>query len=237
MKRVIRAFMDLLYPHKSRCEICGSPSPHIVCERCMSAVEFLEGITCFNCGKNLSESYEDSICPDCKNRSLEYEKAFSCFEYRGVGKELIYCLKYKGKVRISEVIAVLMADRLKNESLRIDAIVPVPIHPNKLKTRGFNQSLLIGQALSDRLGRPLLDCLVRIKETKEQYNLDRAHRFLNIVDAISVKLLYNMNKYENVLLVDDIYTTGSTVNECSKMLKKAGVKTVYVITAATGSNT
>lgn len=237
MKRAIRAFMDLLYPPKPRCGICDSPSPRIVCERCMSAVEFFEGITCFNCGKSLSEGYKDNICPDCRNRSFHYSRAFSCFSYSGAGKELIYSLKYKGKAGISEVIAELMADRLKNENLKIDAIVPVPIHANKLRERGFNQSLLIAEALGEILRRPVADCLERVKETKEQYNLDREHRFLNIVDAFSVKLLYNMNKYKNILLVDDIYTTGSTADECSKTLRNAGVKNVYVITAATGSNT
>lgn len=237
MGSVMKAMLDLLYPPKSRCSVCGSPSPRIVCERCMSAIEFLEGLTCFHCGKNLSESYGDMVCPDCKTRKFQYDRAFSCFEYKGVGKELIYSLKYEGKTRISEVIAALMEDRLRNESLKIDAIVPVPIHPNKLKARGFNQSLLIAEALGERLGKPVADCLERVKETKEQYNLDRSHRFLNIVDAFSVKLLYNMNKHSSILLVDDIYTTGSTVNECSRVLKKAGVKTIYVITAATGSNT
>lgn len=237
MKSVAKFLLDLLYPTGIRCCICGSQGHRAVCERCLSAVEFFEGITCYKCGKSLRDSYQDNLCPDCKDHSFEYERAFSCFEYRSVGKELIYSLKFKGEVRVSDIIAELMKDRIKNENLKIDAVVPVPIHPNKLKTRGFNQSYLIAEALGQKLDKPLLDCLIRIRETKEQYNLDRVQRFTNIVDAFSVKILYNMNKYNNILLVDDIYTTGSTVNECSKMLKKAGVKSIFVITAATGSNT
>ncbi|MGE5632525.1 MAG: ComF family protein [Caulobacteraceae bacterium] len=233
----MKILMNLLYPPQNRCDICGSPSSYTVCEACMSAIEFLEGVSCLKCGKNLNECYEDSICPDCKSHNSEYERAFSCFEYKGTGKKMIYSLKYEGKVRLAETIALLMYDKLKNEGLKIDAVAPVPIHPNKLKARGFNQAYLIAEGLSARLNKPLLDCLERVKETKEQYNLDRFQRFLNIVDAISVKLLYNIDKYKSILLVDDIYTTGSTVNECSKMLKKAGIEKVYVITAATGSNT
>ena len=91
--------------------------------------------------------------------------------------------------------------------------------------------------MGERLHKPVMGCLERMVETKEQYNLDRNQRFLNIRGAFSVKLSYNIGKYKNILLVDDIYTTGSTVNECSKLLKDAGAAKVYVITAATGSNT
>ena len=140
-------------------------------------------------------------------------------------------------VQLANVIAGLMAERLENERLVIDAIVPVPIHKKKLEARGFNQSQIIALELGERLCKTVMGCLERMVETKEQYNLDRNQRFLNIRGAFSVKLSYNIGKYKNILLVDDIYTTGSTVNECSKLLKDAGAAKVYVITAATGSNT
>ncbi len=130
-----------------------------------------------------------------------------------------------------------MEEALSNENLEINALVPVPVHLSRLKSRGFNQSYIIALELGERLGRPVLDCLKRTRETKEQYNLDRAQRYLNINGAFSAKSLYNISKCKNILLVDDIYTTGSTVNECSKVLKTAGAENVYVITAATGSNT
>lgn len=203
----------------------------------MASLDCLQGLTCLHCGKQLNEQYNESICPDCKSGIFNYDRAYSCFAYSGMGKELIYKLKYEGKTQLSKIIAGLMEDRLRNEEFTADAVIPVPIHENKLKTRGFNQSYIIARELGERLGKPVVDCLIRTKETKEQYNLDKAQRYLNIVDAFSVKLLYNIDKYKNILLVDDIYTTGSTVNECSKVLKKSGAEKVYVITAATGSNT
>ncbi len=203
----------------------------------MASLDYLQGVTCLHCGKQLNEQYNDSTCPDCKTGIFHYNRAYSCFAYTGMGKELIYKLKYEGKIQLSGVIAGLMEERLRNERLAIDAIVPVPIHENKLKTRGYNQSYIIARELGERLRKPVTDCLERTRETKEQYNLDRAQRYLNIVDAFSVRLMYNIDKYKNILLVDDIYTTGSTVNECSKVLKKAGAMDIYVITAATGSNT
>lgn len=234
---MIKHMLDLLYPIKPKCSICGSDGAKAICERCMASIDYLHGATCFNCGKQLHEKYTDSTCPDCKAGVFYYERAYSCFEYKGTGKELIHKFKFEGKVRLAKVIAGLMEERLRNEEPAIDAVVPVPIHKIKLEARGFNQSYLIALELGERLGKPIFDCLERKKETKEQYSLDRAQRHLNINDAFSVKLSYNIGKYKDILLVDDIYTTGSTVNECSRVLKKAGADKVYVITAATGSNT
>jgi competence protein ComFC len=203
----------------------------------MSSLDYLQGITCIHCGKQLNEQYPYSACPDCKAGVFYYKRAYSCFEYKGMGKVLMHKFKYEGKVQLSKVIAGIMEERLQNEDLKTDAIVPVPIHEKKLEARGFNQSYVIARELGERTGLPVIDCLERTKETKAQYNLDRAQRHLNIVDAFSVRIRYNIDKYKSILLLDDIYTTGSTVNECSKVLKRAGAKNIYVITAATGSNT
>lgn len=234
---MMKLILDLLYPARSKCNICGRTGAGAACSICLASLDYLQGATCLHCGKQLSEQYGDSICPDCKVGDFYFERAYSCFEYSGMGKELIYKFKYEGKTQLSGVIAGLMEERLRNERLSTDIIVPVPIHENKLKLRGFNQSYLVARELGKRLGKPVIDCLERIKETKEQYNLDRVERHLNIVNAFSIKLMYNIDKYKSILLVDDIYTTGSTVNECSKVLKRLGAKTIYVITAATGSNT
>lgn len=234
---MLRLILDLLYPSKPKCDICGRIGAAAACGTCMSSLDYLQGITCLHCGKQLNEQYPGSTCPDCRAGTFYYNRAYSCFEYSGMGKKLIYKLKYEGKTGLAGVIAGLMQERLRNEGLLIDAVVPVPIHRNKLAARGFNQSLIIAGELGGRLGKPVLDCLERTRETKEQYNLDKTQRHLNIVDAFSIKLLYNNDKYKRILLVDDIYTTGSTVNECSKVLKGFGAADIYVITAATGSNT
>lgn len=234
---MIRHLLDLLYPRRSKCDICGRPEAGAICSACMEALDHLQGMTCIHCGKQLGSKYAYSACPDCRSGVFHYERAYSCFEYSGVGKVLIHKLKYEGKVRLAGVIAQLMKDRLKNEGLKIHAIVPVPIHENKLLERGFNQSYLIARELGKRTGRPVVDCLVRTRDTTAQYNLDRAQRHMNILDAFSVGLMYNIDKYKSILLVDDVYTTGSTSDECSRILKQAGADKVYVVTAATGSNT
>ena len=234
---MIRFLLDLLYPARPKCDICGRAGTANPCDTCMASLDYLQGVTCLHCGKQLNEKYPQSSCPDCRAGTFYYDRAYSCFAYSGIGKELIHKLKYEGKTRLTKVLARLMEERLRNEGLSIDAIVPVPIHESKYRVRGFNQSYIIAQELGERLRKPVLDCLIRTKETKEQYNLDKTQRYLNIVDAFSVRLLYNNDKYKRILLVDDIYTTGSTVNECSKVLKELGATGIYVITAATGSNT
>lgn len=234
---MLNSILELLYPARSKCSICDRPDSGPACNICMASLDYLQGSTCIHCGKQLSEKYVDSTCPDCKAGTFYYERAFSCFEYNGMGKVLMHKLKYEGKLQLAKVIAALMEERLKNEGLKTEVIIPVPIHKKKLEARGFNQSQVIARELGKRMGRPVLDCMERTRETTAQYNLDKAQRHLNIIDAFSVRLSYNIDKYRSILLLDDIYTTGSTVNECSKVLKKAGAKTIYVITAATGSNT
>lgn len=234
---MLKLFLDFLYPTAHKCQVCGSISPGTVCGVCMASLDYLQGITCIHCGKQLNEQYPHSICPDCKAGVFYYKRAYSCFAYSGMGKELLHKLKYEGRVELARIIGELMADRLRNEGLNTDIIIPVPIHKKKLETRGFNQSYKIAVELGRILGKPVLDCMERKKETKAQYNLDRLQRQHNIVDAFSVGLSYNVDKYKRILLIDDIYTTGSTVNECSKILKEAGAGDIYVITAATGSNT
>lgn len=234
---MMRFFLDLLYPAAPQCEVCGRTGAGTVCNVCMASLDYLQGITCIHCGKQLNEQYPHSSCPDCKAGIFYYERAYSCFEYKGMGKVLLHKLKYEGRTGLARVIAGLMEERLKNEGLKTDAIIPVPIHEKKLEARGFNQSYMIAEELGRRLGRPVIDCMERTRETKAQYNLDKVQRQMNIVDAFSVRIRYNIDKYKSILLLDDIYTTGSTVNECSKTLKEAGAGAIYVITAATGSNT
>ncbi len=181
--------------------------------------------------------HKESWCPDCLTGKHSFDSAFSCFEYEGAGKELIHKLKYEGRTELSKLLAKLMYYRIRDEGLNVSAVIPVPIHAKKLQKRGFNQALLIAEELSAMLGVPLADCLIRDKDTKEQYGLDRHRRAFNVIDAFSCDLLYNVSNYKVLLLVDDVYTTGSTADECARVLRGQGVQSIHVITAATGSNT
>ncbi len=235
MNKLYEAFLNALYPKKEYCILCGGISSENLCSNCASTVEFIHDRRCLKCGKGLKDSFIDNICPDCKERKFSFHTAYSSFLYKGSGKEIIHKLKYDGKKEGARVLAKYMADIIISESLKGDVIVPVPIHEDKMSLRGFNQSFLIGEHLSRDLSLPLWPCLIRIKNTRDQFNLDKYERKLNIINAFSINLLYNV-KDKRILLIDDVFTTGSTVDECSKVLMNSGAKDVFVITAASGLN-
>ncbi len=233
MKKLYASFLDSLYPKKEYCILCGREDSGNLCSYCASTIEFIHGRRCIKCGKDLKDSYSDNICPDCKERSFSFHAAYSCFLYKGEGKEIIHRLKYDGKKEGGKVLAKFMADIIFKEGLKGDIIVPVPIHESKMSLRGFNQSYIIGKHLSRYISLPVLPCLKRTAITKEQYNLDKIERIFNVNNAFKINMLYNIRN-KRVLLIDDVFTTGSTVEECSKALLGAGAESVFVITAASG---
>jgi competence protein ComFC len=237
MRNIKKSFIELLYPKRIKCCVCGRDAGGAVCNTCLGFLEHLEGRVCLKCGKGIDDDYDDNTCPDCKIRDKHFDMAFSCFRYNDMGKTIIHKLKYEGYKEVSYTLARLMYQKLMDEGIRVDAVVPVPIHKNKEESRGFNQAQLIADDIAAAAHIPIWNCITRTKETAEQYKLDKVNRILNIHDAFCINMLYNDVKFENVLLVDDVYTTGSTVDECSKVLKQHGVQRVFVITAATGSNT
>lgn len=236
MREIRDFFTELLYPKRTKCSMCGRVAKESICSTCLASLEFIEGRVCLKCGKALEDEYEKHLCPDCEGEEKEFEMALSCFQYKDMGKNVIHKLKYEGCSEISGVLSRLMHQKLLDEGIAVDAVVPVPIHPDKEQARGYNQAYLMAEELSAAMELPLWDCLTRTRQTTEQFKLDKHQRILNVRNAFCIKMLYNV-RYHRVLLVDDIYTTGSTANECSRVLKQQGVQKVYVITAATGRNT
>jgi len=143
---------------------------------------------------------------------------------------LIRLFKYEGKVKLGRFLSDLIIDRCLPP--QFDIIVPVPLHSKRLKERGFNQSFLLAHQINKKLSLPVIaDDLQRIKWTRPQVELDWRERASNVKGAFT--LIDNEEiKGKEVLLIDDVYTTGSTVNECARVLKKAGAKKVYVATVA-----
>lgn len=236
MKQIKDFFVELLYPKRMKCCICGRESREAVCSTCLASLEFIEGRVCLKCGKGLEDKYEKHLCPDCQGEQKQFEMAISCFQYEDMGKNIIHKLKYEGCKDVAKLLGRLMKEKLQDEGLAVDAVVPVPIHPHKELSRGYNQACLMAEELAVAMNLPVWDCLERTKQTKEQFKLDKHQRIQNVHNAFRAKMLYNV-EYSQVVLVDDIYTTGSTADECSRVLKQMGVRRIYVMTAATGRNT
>lgn len=237
MDGIKRKLIGLLYPKRTKCCVCGREAKESVCSSCLSQLEYIEGRVCLKCGKGIEDEYDANVCPDCEGDNKNFDMAFSCFQYKDMGKTIIHKLKYENCKEVSYTLGRLMYQKIVDEGMNLDAVVPVPIHESKEAIRGFNQAQLIAEEIAAGLGIPLWNCISRTKATTDQFKLDKVNRNLNVHNAFCMDMLYNDVKKENILLVDDVYTTGSTVNECCRILKQQGVRRIFVITAATGSNT
>lgn len=176
-------------------------------------------------------SGDDALCAACESRIVTINKhegyVFCVGSYEGVLEKAIKLLKFQHKKRLALPLARLLQNH--NPFVSADAIIPVPLHANRLKERGFNQSSLISTLLSKNSGIPILeDVLIRKKDTKHLFDLGRIERQKNIEGAFEVDRPHAI-KEASLILVDDIYTTGITVSTCRKVLIEAGAASVKAI--------
>ncbi|WP_026506892.1 ComF family protein [Butyrivibrio sp. MC2013] len=227
--------VSLLFPR--RCPYCDEvlrPGLYYH-ESCRNKADYADNYsTCIQCGRPLFYS-DDEYCRVCKGKDFYFDKGYSLYVYKAVSPG-IYRLKYAGRREYADVYAMDMVRCLgeRIDSLDADLIVPVPLHARRMRTRGYNQAALLGRALSKRTGIACSEALARrVRNTAPQKLLTAAGRRRNLSGAF--KLSGNDVKLKKIIIIDDIYTTGATVNELAKELKKAGASKVYVITLAIGS--
>lgn len=223
------------------CPFCGEPTGtregvrQPVCAQCAKRIKYVRKPTCLRCGKAV-ESEDREYCLDCRNNRHVYDQACAVYEYSDLVRNSIYQFKYYNKREYSKVFAKEMAERNK-ELIRVwgpDVLVPVPLHFSKLKKRGFNQAELIADELGEQLEINVdSSVLVRTRNTAPMKELDNSGRINNLKNAFQVSV--NDVKYNKILLVDDIYTTGATFDACADVLKAAGVDKVYGISLCIGA--
>lgn len=242
IKRLFCDLLNLILP--TQCKICNQPlerfEEKFICSDCWTKVELYSSPQCYQCGKGLADSLkhiQQPICRECKTEKRYFYQARPVGHYRGVLKESILLFKFGKKTALRKAMGNLLIDYLKTQIemvKEIDLILPVPLHWWRKYQRGFNQSELLSVSISRYFQLRLLNnVLCRIKATIPQSALKRNKRLNNIKDAFVVK---QPNKVadKTILLIDDVYTTGATVNECAKVLTKAGAKRVYVLTLSRG---
>lgn len=226
------------------CKICEKPiresKGYSICEDCFKTIELIERPYCAKCGKPLIptdffKQNREILCLDCKRKKYSFEFSRSTGIYDKVLKKCIHLFKYYGEKKLAKPLGKLMVDSLvKNDEFKrkIDLIIPVPLHKNDLKKRGFNQSVLLGKVTGDYLSIPVREnVLVKKKLTPFQVNLSKKERKINILGAFSVEKPEEI-KGKNILILDDVFTTGATVEECTKELMKARAKNIFVLTLA-----
>lgn len=206
------------------------------CRACWGSIQPLSGPFCPCCGRPFASSCAllyspDHVCGACRSHHPAYTRAWSLYPYASPLREAVHLFKYNKKVSLANALGALM-DRGLIESIQVDVIIPVPLSLTRLKAREYNQSLLLADRVSQARNIPLsYDNLVRIRETAPQTELSRAVRLKNLRRAFAVRRPQDMTG-KHVLVIDDVFTTGTTVNECAKALRKAGASEVYVCTLA-----
>ncbi len=186
------------------------------------------------CGKPLTEERAE-YCPDCRRRTYSFEKGRAAFVYDGVMRGSISRFKYHNRRKYADFYADEILKRYGRmlRSWQAEALIPVPIHKSRMRKRGFNQAALVAERMGERLGIPVeKDLLVRVKKTKAQKNLSDAERRENLKNAFQVS--GNELKLKRVVLVDDIYTTGSTLDAGASVLREAGAEKVYFLSICIG---
>jgi len=173
-------------------------------------------------------------CANCAHRTIYFDAAVAAYRGRGIVRQIIHDFKYGRQIHLRHLVARWLCAAFDDERLRgrkFDIIVPVPLHPTRQRERGFNQASLLAELLTARVSVPCKPVLKRIRYTTTQTALDRAERMENLHNAFRLRRNANVRGLR-VLLIDDVLTTGSTLSECARILKRSGAISVYAATAA-----
>ncbi|MFA7652864.1 MAG: ComF family protein [Candidatus Omnitrophota bacterium] len=239
LRRFVRVLKNIAYPKiclgcKTRLE------PHLadeyICSRCRLKIKKNTPPFCHSCGRHLEKNNRHkNICPACLRNKLRFDRAFSPCLYEGVLKELIHEFKYKGKTHLAQPLSKMMTDFIREYDFPIeymDFIIPMPLHKAREREREFNQAEVLGRHVAFEFNKGLKNNLLRRERlTQTQTGLANDRRFLNVENSFNVAKDIDL-KDKNVLIVDDVLTTGATSSAAAAALKSAGANIVFVLTLA-----
>ncbi len=226
--------LDYLFP--SRCVVCDDvtdrPGDH-VCDKCRHQIVYIKEPYCLKCGKQLNRE-EKEYCDDCKKSRHLFDQGTALYDYGSMADSL-FRFKYGGRMEYAVFYGKDLYEKKARwlEMIRPDALVPVPIHFTRMKSRGYNQAQLIARELSRHSGIPVNEKLVKREvRTQPLKNLSHAERQNNLKRAF--KICQNDVKLNTIVVIDDIYTTGSTIDSMTEVLMEAGICRVNFITLTIG---
>jgi competence protein ComFC len=229
--------LELFFP--DHCVICGSSQTNssLLCASCERTAERVRDPFCQTCSRPFEGSIPHPIsCPNCVSNAFAFACAVAPYRARGIVRDLVHRFKYSGHYHLRHVLARWacegLADRRLQETL-FDAIVPVPLHAARQRERGFNQAVAIAELVGREAHLPVLRCLSRTRYTETQTHLDRGDRLSNLSAAFALRAGYSVFA-KKLLIVDDVLTTGSTLDECARVLVSAGADLVKALTVARG---
>lgn len=225
------AFAETIAPSAIRCLNCGCDifDDTAFCDKCKREVVFNNGKTCPKCGVGIDG--EEEYCGNCAFDKIYFDKAYSVFSYEGAIKNVILQMKFAHQGRYAKSLAAYLAFMVRKHDIKFDIVCYAPMTKKSKRERGYNQSELLAKYLCELLDKNecLVDAVIKIKTTERQENLSKTERKTNLIGA------YKINadvKGKSVLVIDDVKTTGSTLNECAKVLKRGGAACVTCLTVA-----
>lgn len=231
----LRAVASLFYP--ALCVVCHAAVTRgdYICRDCLDKAPRIMSPFCAKCSEPFSGAIErEFTCGNCAHRALAFDAAVSAYRSRGVVRFVILQLKYNRQLHLRHPIADWLHEAMNDARVserRFDLIIPVPLHPARFRERGFNQAEVLAKILAQKISVPLGRALDRIRYTTTQTAFARTDRMENLRGAFRLRKNIDVRGLQ-VLLVDDILTTGSTLSECALVLRQAGAQSAYAVTAA-----
>ena len=223
-------FLDALYVEHIKCLGCGKDLKNLnifdVCDKCKKEIEFNNNRICAKCGKNVYGL--SNYCFNCKNTPRHFDKASAPFLYTGLIKRLIRKFKYKNSPYLATTFAKVLAQEYIKSDFDVDYVVPIPMHKDKLRKRGYNQSELLAREFCKIVGLPLVvNYLIKTidVDTQTHKTRDEREKLGKIYKVIDKKFFVG----KKVLIIDDVITTGSTLDACAEVL---GASKVYGLAIA-----
>lgn len=233
---------EYLFPAPATCWFCSSPAGghpwsrvwERLCTGCRRRLVRISPPMCPRCGRPLPEP-GTAPCRDCKGRTGHLDRNRSVVRYNDFARGIVALFKYRGRERLALPLGRMMAEAAVDHRPAPDWITYVPLHPSRQKERGFNQAELLARVVANRLNRPLIPLLRRVRPTESQSQRSRRERLVALRGAFAFAGRESIRKSiagSCVLIVDDVYTTGSTLEECARLLKQEQVKRVVSVTFA-----
>ncbi len=237
---MLQALLDILYP--VRCPVCENivtPKGKKICSPCEKKLQLITEPRCKKCSKPIDQDQRE-YCSDCERKNYHFEHGYSVWIYNSTMKKSIANFKYSYKREYAKyyIQEIIREYGRVIKKLAPDALVPVPIHESKYRERGYNQAEILAKGIGKELDIPVLPhLLIRNKKTLPQKQLSDKERLRNLQKAFvyNEKFANNYSKsIKRVLLVDDIYTTGSTIEACANILRHNGIEHIHFITLCIG---
>jgi len=224
--KLVELVVDSFFPR--RCVGCGRLGGFL-CPECLGKLPRLSPPLCPNCGRPQASGI---VCPDCWQRQTEIDGIRSLFRFDEIIRKAIHQLKYRNLKAISPGLAELLADYLRSNPLPGEVLICVPLHSRRLRERGYNQSNLLARELGERIDLPVIDnCLIRVKQAQPQVRaVDVEERRRNVADAFVCR--DERVSGRQIILVDDVCTSGATLESCAVALKNKGATSVWGLTLA-----